>query len=118
MSSDAPNVASVGVPAVVRWPPHVDDEHIDMRRTQPVDSLSGKGMLMDVAPNDEYWLLGLKRRQRRLLGRDHGHRLRRRPNARLARRIALRQAQGTAANGPQGVAPTAILGFASRRTTV
>ena len=53
-----------GVPAVVRWPAHVDDQHIDMRRTQPVDSLPGKGMLMDVAANDEYCLLGSKRRQR------------------------------------------------------
>ena len=61
----------VGVTAVVGWPTHVDDQRIDIGRTQAVDSLSGKGMLMDVATNDEYRLVGLKGRQTRLLRRNH-----------------------------------------------
>jgi hypothetical protein len=67
----------VRVPAVLRWPTHIDDEHINVLQAQPINGFSGKPMLMDVTSDDEYRLARLKRWQLRLLGSDQIHRLRR-----------------------------------------
>ena len=48
-----------------------------MGRTQPVNSFFRKGMLVDVASNDEYRLAVLKRWHSRSLGGDQKHRPRR-----------------------------------------
>ena len=62
----------VGVATVVRRPTHVDDQHVDTGRTQPVDSISGKGMPMDIAADHEYRFVGLKGRQRSIAqGKSH-----------------------------------------------
>src|SRR6188472_4637526 len=56
----------VGVATVVRRPTHVDDQYVDPGRTQPVDSISGKGVPMYIAPDHEYRFVGLKERHPRL----------------------------------------------------
>ena len=48
-----------------------------MLGAQPVNSFSRKGMLVDVATDDQYGLVGLKGWQRRSLGGDQTHWLRR-----------------------------------------
>ena len=106
----------VGVPAVSRWPTHVDDEHINTVGAQPVNDFSRKRMPVNVAPNDEYRLVRLKAWQRRSLGRYQAHRLRRKGRMRAEPVEAPRTSSGPSER-PPCVVPTAILGSASSRTT-